>query len=553
MNEKLSRRQALAAMAVPPALEGTGAAIDPAIIKRHDERVEMLLRSQITDPGHRSCGTLAGPLPAPGGAGSILEGLTTAFVCSDSKFHRDRLLLERIKLAAAYLERAQSPDGNIDLPTTNFNSPPDTGFVAHSVATAACLARRAGEDAIVKLIEPFLTKAAAGMTKGGVHTPNHRWVICSALAQINELFPNRAYLRRIDQWLAEGVDLDEDGQWTERSVLGYNIVCDRAFVVMAAKLRRPELLDPVRRNLNSMLYLLHPDGAVAAEVTRRGVGNPHGRETMDQYWFPLTYLANHDGNGQFATLARRAFPAHATLSAILEYPELLQPGPAPAPLPDNYEKRFTSRKPFVRIRRGDTSVTMLLGGDSRFLSFRRGDASVIVRFANAFFGRSQFIPQSGEKKGDSYYFSQSLEAGYYQPLDPPRRVGIDEWYLVRLGRRQSEVCRLERSATVTETKNGLSIRIRADGTKGSPLAVEINLREGAKFEGCEPIAGPAQSWLLRAGQCTYRAGKFGIRFGPGAAAHEYTDIRGAEPKLPGPSVYLTGFTPFDHTLVFEWV
>jgi hypothetical protein len=28
-------------------------------------------------------------------------------------------------------------------------------------------------------------------------------------------------------------------------------------------------------------------------------------------------------------------------------------------------------------------------------------------------------------------------------------------------------------------------------------------------------------------------------------------VRGAQPKMPGASVYVTGFTPFDHTLDFE--
>ena len=57
--------------------------------------------------------------------------------------------------------------------------------------------------------------------------------------------------------------------------------------------------------------------------------------------------------------------------------------------------------------------------------------------------------------------------------------------------------------------------------------------------------------LLAGGTGVYRAGKNFIRFGPGAAPHQYTELRGAEPKLPGQSVYITGFTPFDHTITLE--
>jgi hypothetical protein len=81
--------------------------------------------------------------------------------------------------------------------------------------------------------------------------------------------------------------------------------------------------------------------------------------------------------------------------------------------------------------------------------------------------------------------------------------------------------------------------------------VEINLREGGKLEGCTPAPNAADAWLLESGQAVYRMGRDALRFGPGAAPHRYIQVRGAEAKLPGPSVYLTGLTPFDHTIAFE--
>lgn len=43
-----------------------------------------------------------------------------------------------------------------------------------------------------------------------------------------------------------------------------------------------------------------------------------------------------------------------------------------------------------------------------------------------------------------------------------------------------------------------------------------------------------------------------IQFGPGRRESDYTQARGSRPKLPGPSAYLTAYTPFDHTLTFDW-
>jgi hypothetical protein len=548
----LTRREAAALGAAASAAAQVPAA-GPAITRRHDEQVERLLKRQVTDEASPWCGACPDEalLYQPHSAAAVLEAFTAAFLHPESKFHRSRLLVARMQLAGRHLLRRQNEYGNVDLLTTNFNSPPDTAFVAHSAATAACLARRHGLREVLALAGPFLEKAGGALAVGGIHTPNHRWVVCQALAQIHELFPEDRHLRRIEQWLAEGIDIDADGQYAERSTLVYNIVTNRALVVLAKKLKRPDLLDPARRNLESMLYLLHPGYEVVTEVSRRQDVNRRG--TIAGYWFALQSLALEDNDGRFASLAARFAPQAASLPALLEYPELARPLPPPAAIPEDYEKQFPALG-IARIRRGAVSATLILGGSSRFFSLRRGEAVInAVRFASAFFGKGQFVPRSAARSGGAYHFTQSLTADYSQPLEPPRRLTGEEFYATRGRRRRSEICALEQEATVTESRGGFRVRVRARGTDNVPVAVEINLREGGTLEGCSPLAAAPDTWLLESGSAVYRAGRDAIRFGPGAAATRYVAVRGAEQKLAGPSVYLTGYTPFDHTLAFEWV
>ncbi len=552
-----SRRDALKLLGAAGALALEGplpAAVDQAVasplesaVARSNAAVRALLTSQVTDGAGRYRGGIPDQtgLHHPYSAGGAIETLAAAFIHPQSAFRGDAVLVDRIRLAAGFLERHQGPQGNIDLLTTNFNSPPDTGFVVHDVATAAAIARRHGAPEIETAVEPFLRRAGAGMAEGGVHTPNHRWVISSALAQIHELFPDDRYVRRIDEWLAEGIDIDADGQFTERSTLTYNVVTDRALVVMAAKLGRPALLDPVRRNLRALTYLLHADGEVVTEISRRQ--DQYTRGNVTGYWFPLTYMAVADDDGQFATLARDAAIEGTRLGALLEYPEMSSALPPLAPLPDDVERAMPAIG-ITRIRRGATSTTLVLGGSSRLLTFRHGDAIVEgVRFASAFFGKGQFVPTAAVKENGRFVYRQTLEGPYYQPI--ARTITTDTYGPTRAERRQSEVCRLEQSADVTEIPNGIEIRVRAIGTDNVPLAVEIAVREGGEWTGVRSV-GPDQ-FVLEAGTATYRRGRHTLHIGPGAAPHQYVQVRGAEPRLPGQSLYITGFTPFDHTIRIE--
>jgi hypothetical protein len=551
MNSAISRRALLAAVTSTAALKAQ--AIPPVqdIVKRHDEAVARLLTTQDTNPSSRWRGILPDEygLHNPATACGIISSLAAAYLQPASKYRRDAELVQRMKLAAGLLAREITPDGNLDNPITNFNSPPDTAFGVRAMCTGAVLAQRQGEPSLLAIMEPFLKKAGASLTRGGIHTPNHRWVVCAALSQLHEVFGEPGYLRRLDQWLAEGIDIDADGMYDERSTVQYNPIVDSALVVIAAKLKRPELLDYVRRNLDAMMYFLHPGYEVVTDISRRQDLNQRG--DMGGYWFPLHYLALHDNNGRYMTLSNHYAPAHAPLSAFMEYPELNAAGPKPEPIPDQYEKRMQALD-LVRIRRGATSASIFTKGNSRFFTLRRGEAVInAVRFASAFFGKAQFVPENAEWKDGVHRLSQSLEAPYYQPFTPARKIAAGEWTATQKLRPQSEVCRLQQSATIAETKTGFRVRVQADGTRNVPVTIEINFREGGKLEGVVPMHKIENGWALASGKGTYRMGNDTIGFGPARHEHSFVQMRGALPKLAGPSVYLTGFTPFDHTIEFE--
>jgi hypothetical protein len=525
-----------------------------AFVRRNDLGVESYLERQNTDPNGRWRGALADAtgLHEPGTASGVLVSGVAAYHHPDSKYHHDEMLRRRLKLAADHLTRVQSADGNFDLLVTNFNSPPDTAFIMRNVATAALLAQKNSDRELFGWMEPSMRKGADGLMKGGIHTPNHRWVACAALAQLQEVLGRPELIKRVEEWLMEGIDIDEDGQYSEQSTTVYNAHVDNCLVTVAAKLNRPELFEPVRKNLETMLHLMHPGYEVVTEISRRQDRNTVGN--MGPYWFSLRYMAREDGDGRFETVARAFEPDRGSLALLMEYPELRAEGPASKPVPDDYSKSFEHSN-LVHIRRGKTSASIIPKGNSRFFAVRRGEAVVSgVRFAAAFFGKGQFVPTEVSVRNGVWRMEQSLEGPYFQPFGDGRKQpwGVDKWYELRTGREQSEVAKFRYTAEVKELANGFDVRIKAEGTDWVPLAVEINLREGGEIDGVKPAPDGEDAYLLEGGYATYRRGEDELRFGPGLAETGYTQVRGAEEKLSGPSVYLTGYTPFDRTIEFRW-
>ncbi len=186
-----------------------------------------------------------------------------------------------------------------------------------------------------------------------MHTPNHRWEICKALAHIHHLWPSRAVVARIDDWLGEGIDQDAEGEYSERSPNYASEVTNRSLVIVARLIRRPALLEHVRRNLDMTLYRLEPNGEVETVQSRRQ--DQTGTQDVWKYLMHYRELALVANDPRFAAVAEQildrvaADPASFAgagysvgdfLAEALAYPELAAALPSPANLPTTYEKFF---------------------------------------------------------------------------------------------------------------------------------------------------------------------------------------------------------------------
>ncbi|MBE7539373.1 MAG: hypothetical protein HS122_13300 [Opitutaceae bacterium] len=497
-------------------------------------------------------------IPTAQDTARLISVLASARHAPGSRHHRDPGLLDPLERAASALLDAQHDDGTIDLVATNFHSPPDTAFVVEFIAPLTALLNREADPSEARLrahLEKFLRRAGEALVTGGVHTPNHRWVVCAALSAIHAQSPDPRYVSRINQWLAETIDIDSDGQYTEKSTSVYSPVVDRALLTVARHLNRPDLRDPVRRNLEMTLFYVHPDGEVVTEASKRQ--DKYQRGSMARYYYSYRTLARLYGNGRFAAMAaqiERTAEAQLTseLLTFLAEPEFAADLPPPLPLPDNYAKVFASSQ-LARIRRGKVSAT-ILAQNSTLFSFRKGAAALeALRFASAFFGKGQFVGEALEIRNGAYLIEQRLDGPYFQPLSADQMAGGEHVRMApngtlavggRAARTQSNVQHLLSRATVSEDSGRFRLQLEITGTDGVPVAVELAFRHGGRLEGVTPVEGIANAWLLKSGTGRFSVGEDTITFGPGHVEHTWTQLRGALPQWDGQSVYLTGLTPF---------
>lgn len=516
--------------------------------------------------------------------------LTAAYCAKGSAYYHNAAVVDKLDILVKFLASAQAEDGTVNV--GNLESPPDTAFLIEILGPAGTIMKKDNSSelqAVQQQLKQILLKAGEGLVSGGIHTPNHRWVISAALAQINHLYPNKKYSNRINEWLGEGVFIDADGHYPERSGI-YSGVENAAFITIARLTNKPSLYAAVRKNLAMYRYYIEPNGELVRNDSRRQDQYEAAAKTSTLFYLQYRYMAIAEKNRQFAGVAKMIESTAdfekdiltRSLFYFLEDEILQQELPTAEPIPDRYEKLFTTSH-LLRIKEKNTTVTLFGGTDQPlliasgrsnspdFFSYRKGDAILkYMRLSSSFFSMGYFYSDGLRKEGNSYVLSKKLEIPYYQPLPKEKRKAngdyklspsIDDRFWNKMdfsNRPVSNVKKLETIIRLTETKGEVELEFELKGMKGVPVTLELCFKEGGQLNGVTAADANGNTFLEQ-GIGEYRAGNDVITFGPGAVAHkQIINLEGERYsthfgtlRTKGEHVYITGTTPFKHKLTFS--
>ncbi|KAF4496938.1 hypothetical protein FAGAP_6903 [Fusarium agapanthi] len=429
-----------------------------------------------------------------------------------------------------------------------------------------------------KAMRSILKKTTPGLTKGGIHTPNHRWKICSALARISNIIEDLSLIERIDEWLVEGIDIDADGIYSERSPNYYSAVSNPSLLTVAHELNYTGLVSFVRKNLELSIEHAEPNGEMETiQSLRQDQSQPPG-DNMGNFYPQFRKLTLLDKNGRFAAMARliekRVGPQLGDfLGNLIERPDLAAELPMSKQPFSDFKKHYKSAG-LVRARRGKLTVSAFGGSDwytmdgkkAEFYNrmgsglstnptmFRAWNGKAVLealRLSASFFSMGHFRSNGVElSKDGTIKLGSESEVPYYLPIPADKRDDNGTYVL-------SNVRRLKTDVEIKPTKKGYDLDFEVSGEDNVELTFELTFRKGGKFKGVKEILDSDNTTIyhLIEGKGEYSMGDDKITFvsrngkGPIVAdAGEQYSWHCGNLTLQGSHVYITGKTPLKYTL-----
>lgn len=492
--------------------------------------------------------------------GFDLSALACGYVTKDSAHYLSERVKAALTAALAYLRAHQRPGGCVDLLSCNVASAPDTAFMINAVLNAWWLLERC-EDARAAWLRPALLRlidsAASGIAAGGFHTPNHRWAIAACLLHCAKITGRRELEARARTYLREGLDINEDGEFAERSAGNYNQVNDDQMLRLYMATGDRTFLHAAEKNLEMMYCYIDPDGSV---FTNNSTRQDMGKKIYLDTYYPLYLMAGYFlGREDFGAMAewiyqdcRRRGTWPDGVEWLLLLPQMDGFG-AQAPFEPPFLRydRLFEHSDIARVRRGDFSLT-LMRGKPNFLYFQSGALPLYMAIYQNLCDQRNFVPETLQRTERGFRLSGRAPVWYYQPFDQKPQTS-DWWRMDNAARERLTAEGLHTLVEAELTEEGVRLHIRTQGVDRLPVRVEIGLLPGGR------IRTQHFTQLMRAGeQVTILDGDIEITgprgdalaIGPAFGSHDIRARMGGAYPLSDAcyTVLLTGYTPVDRTI-----
>ena len=547
------------------------------IVKDTDRRVIASMQRQIMDGGNACYGGFwdgTGIVQAKYAIYQVAP-MIAAYCCTDSAFYRSGEIFERIIAGLTYIRGVQHENGLFDYITCNFFSAPDTAFCLKKLLPVYEYLRGMGEEEIspaekvswigkittgemeiLRRLEEIIKDGADGMLAGGFHTPNHRWAIASILMACSKYFGSRKMEEAANTYLKEGIDCNEDGEFSEKSAGNYNRINNDAMILLSQVTGDTTYEQHVLRNLRMMLTYIEPDGSIfTANSTRFD---------KDLLVYPTDYYMEYLRMGQKYNipefLAMCNFIFDLAGEKNLAAPDcliwfMLCPQYRNLEFGESYDfgnfHAFYRDSGIVRGRNGRFTYTVM-SGKSNFFYLHSGTIKLEVKVCGSFCEHRAFKADNIEQlPGGGYHLNQVMRGWYYLPFEDAPETS-DWWKMNQVARPKKYGPNMQIDVWVQEVKGGVDIRVKTSGVEGAPWRIELAFF-GVNFLTSRQIDMPltgSEVLVVKEGEVEVANGFDTLLIEPCFGKHHFiAGKEDSEKKTQGAfTLYLTDYTAFDREI-----
>lgn len=532
------------------------------LVQDTEKRVQHALHTQNLQPGSPYYGAFVMPdgVYMQKHALYQIASLAAAYCNADTAYYHDETILTAMLRGLDYVDSTQHENGLFDYITCNFFSAPDTAFCIGIILPAAQYLRTLahptdGELLLSQRLEKIIHKGGRGLLEGGFHTPNHRWAIAAMLAQCGKLFNEEDLTAAAAAYLKEGIDCNEDGEYSEKSAGNYNAVNNTAMLFLADALNDARYEQPVIRNLKMMLTYWEPDDSIFTANSTR-----FDKDRLvypDGYYFFYLYLGKKYNIPEFISMANYAFDvifrknllSPDILIKYMLHPDLIDFEYAPSTTPTEY-RAFYQDSGIARVRRGRYTYTVMKD-KSNFLYVHNGAIKLAVKIGGSFCEHRAFKAEQMWEENGQLHLHQTMRGWYYLPFEE-KPATSDWWKMDNANRPKKLGPNMDIDVLIRDTADGIDLDIRTSGVQGAPWRVELafsGITRIANDHMTMPIHGD-EVLVLKDSDFEVTDGYSTMKVGPAFGVHHFTEGKeDSEGKTPGAAtVYMTDYTEFHHVI-----